>query len=220
MTERPILMNAEMVRDILDGIKTQHRVPVKRDWQDTPACDIRWNYDRGRQEIYRGTGIWLELPSPFGQPGDRLWVQEAWTDGLLGPIYKADCGKVLSRNDEHKTTCYSNMHKEDGLIDVHDGCWKHSIHMPRWASRITLEVKRVWVERLQDIDFDGCVAEGVRSRTGGAGGQTVGACIARRDGATKKAFSLLWDSLYAKKGFPRESNPWVWACEFRRVNDA
>lgn len=209
MSERPITFNDKLVRAILDGRKTQHRLPVKMDgidfrgaggpdgpdWND-PSCWGYENEDGNEWALAPGELVDFVIPSPFGRVGDRLWVKETWAPmdgegGQVPAIYRAD---FLHDRPERWT-------------------WRPSIHMPRWASRITLVVTRKWVERVQEISESDVLAEGVPSRS-----------IAKlrewfhRDDAPGLAFRELWDSIYAAKGFGWDANPWVFACEFERIN--
>ena len=130
---------------------------------------------------------------PYGQVGDRLWVRETWNaghDGQSLPVFKAGLSADLT--------------KELEADELWSG-WKPSIHMPRWASRITLEITEIRVERLQEITEEDAKAEG---------------CVKQiKDGlifdSAIHEYSWLWDSLNAK--YPWESNPWVWVISFKGV---
>lgn len=129
-----------------------------------------------------------DLHCPYGKPGDRLWVRETWAQFHNAMIYAATPAMIT--------------------VDK----WKPSIHMPRWASRITLEIKSVRVERIQDISLNDAVAEGMRIRdTDGGHVFEMGfdAYVSPLD-----AYRELWDSINAKRGFGWEKNPWCWAIEF------
>lgn len=142
---------------------------------------------------------------PHGVPGDRLWVRETWYDNL---------GEVRTSADGRDEVYY----RADGLPDMegeeHDLKWRPSIHMPRWASRLTLEIVDVKVERLQGISEEDAVAEGV--------GEVGGAIVHRCDSDTKHPaavyqFAQLWDSINGTKhGCSWQDNPWVWAIEFKK----
>jgi hypothetical protein len=144
------------------------------------------------------------LRSPFGKPGDALWIRETFAEGVVG------CPGGLSYRADHLDP------KGDGPANPMK--WSPSIHMPRAASRITLTVKRVWVERVQDITEEGVVAEGVRVP------HTLGESLmpdAMRERAwasaraeARRRFARRWDSVHAGKGLGWDTNPWVWACEF------
>jgi hypothetical protein len=216
MKERPILFSAPMVRALLDGTKTQTRRVVKHKWPhlwtepwyptgkvltDLPNQSGAWMEFRRRQQDvpgYEGSPASTLVPCPHGQPGDRLWVREThapqadcwgawdkWMGGVGGPKpiihYAADGG--------------------DPFIDK----WRPSIHMPRWASRITLEVTEVRVERLQDISDADSIAEGVdRTNTSIAG-------------YARQRYADLWNSINGNTPGSWDANPWVWAISFRRL---
>jgi hypothetical protein len=132
----------------------------------------------------------VDFGCPYGVPGDRLWVRETWQIGpeLQDVIYAAD----------EKWNC-------NGVYIPPAACrsWKPSIHMPRWASRITLEITGVRAERVKQITGSNLYAEGF------PGEAKVGSCFGW--------FVNLWDSLNAKRGFGWDVNPWVWIIEFRRT---
>lgn len=179
MKERPILFSAPMVRALLDGRKTQTRRVVKPQPTATREEAIR-TYGKGGTFILEAG--FFGVRCPYGQLGDRLWVRETWGACAGSPVYRAD----------DNATC------PDG------GRWKPSIHMPRWASRITLEVTGVRVERLQDISEEDAIAEGVPEQRG-----------------DPWAFQCLWDSINgARERCSWAANPWVWAITFsRRTED-
>ena len=131
---------------------------------------------------------------PYGQPGDRLWVRETWAAFGVREIPKErGCHVVIYREDEEPVQ--------------HAYGWRPSIHMPRWASRITLEVTDVRVERVQDITLDDVNAEGVsESRT---------TFIDEHN--ARGHFADTWNNLNAKRGFSWDSNPWVWCVTFKQL---
>ncbi len=230
MKERPIIFSGEMVRAILEGRKTQTRRVVKHRYgieflggrgdENDPSCWGYW-FDGPRQNGYmvlaRGLnerhnhGL-ISLPCPYGQPGDRLYVKE--THAFNAPIDVSPTG-VVYRADEARIWSAWKPKR-----------WRPSIHMPRWASRITLEVVSVRVERLQDISEEDARAEGggngcysttfepctpgERCRKCGRPSSNVG------PSAHTEAFARLWDRINAKRA-PWASNPWVWAVEFKAV---
>jgi hypothetical protein len=129
---------------------------------------------------------------PYGQVGDHLWVRETWQHNPFGGIvYKAG----------------------SGIIDCGGRGWKPSIFMPRWASRITLEITNVRVERLQDISAPDCVNEGINTQ-----GPYDVAIYDEFSSHSIAQFAYLWDSINSKK-YPWASNPWVFAIEFKRVEN-
>lgn len=202
MRERPILFSGPMVRAIIDGRKTMTRRVVAR--VPKKAADPRF----AESFIFRRDHLYLRCP--YGQLGDRLWVRESWANinkpGVAPEIiYRADY-------DDHALAEYGN----DG------GRWRPSIHMPRWASRITLEVTSVRVERLQEITAEDAIAEGIeivggeysvnpyRNYLKGTPGEMNTHCS-----SPVRSLQTLWDSINGKK-HPWASNPWVWVIQFRR----
>lgn len=172
MSEHPILFSGPMVRAILHGTKTQTRRALRP--QPDRKLDATVHYDRAT-----GGAMWASIHGdhgthcPYGKPGERLWVRETWrkAEGVLQ--YRAD------------PVTWGPTRK-----------WTPAIHMPRVASRLTLEVTGVRVERLQDITERDAIDEG---ETGTSG------------------YRLLWDDLNGKRGLGWSTNPWVWVVEFRRA---
>lgn len=147
------------------------------------------------ERMYDGHEIMPQCP--YGGPGDRLWVREPWTPmdgegGQVPALYRAD---------------YEHDRPERWK-------WRPSIHMPRWASRITLEVEAVRCERVQAISDIDIRLEGVDCPSHDFSG---GFCIGPRCPDLRAKFRDLWDSLNARRGYPWEANPWAWAIAFRRV---
>jgi hypothetical protein len=213
--ERPILMTGESVRAILDGRKTQTRRVVK----GMPECDIAGAYF----DAYcggNGWGWWTadnrlcnahgESRCPYGKPGDLLWVKETWgvksyreydpsgafsmATGEMCPVYKVACPGVP------------------------DESWRSPMFMPRWASRLTLEITDVRVQRLHEISESDAEAEVLKpvqgplhtsmwEYSGSFGGQFDDPV---------SAYRFLWDRINGKK-HPWASNPWVWAITFNVV---
>jgi hypothetical protein len=196
--ERPILFSAPMIRAILEGRKTQTRRIVKPREADYP----RW-----QPVAVAGYGGWVDAhgkrwPCPCGQPGDGLWVRETWAaphayDHLPPRLIPQDA-----------SIHYAATRDLGGLL------WRPSIHMPRWASRITLEVVEVRVQRLQDISPNDRIAEGawpIEKRESGRSREAVA------------EFKALWNSTYGRGRWdsdPFDANPYVWAISFRRVDPA
>lgn len=194
MKERPILFKAPMVRAILDGSKTQTRRVVKQDREGLLDCKPTPAWD----------AFWQCVACPYGKPGDRLWVREtwsadAWFDGNA-PNDIPDSAYIAYVSGRHAVAWPAAMGKV-----------RASIHMPRWASRILLEVTDVRVERLQDISEADARAEGVKVD---GNGHAVRDEVVNVGGA-RTAFAELWESINGPDSWA--ANPWVWVIEFRRV---
>lgn len=229
--ERPILFSAPMVRAILEGRKTVTR----RALNEQALKNIGYGVQLGEcHELPtegplhpNSVGYYNDF-CPYGQPGDRLWVRETfallgnedgccidWQDNLVkgdergaARIYRASCppGDYGLNQIPAKAEW-----KPDTEAMEYDGAWRPSIHMPRWASRILLEITDVRVERLQDITYEQAAAEGVHR------GPLREWCASDEGGACHKypvpAFRDLWQSV----GGSWDANPWVWVVEFKRV---
>lgn len=220
MTKRPILFNGAMVRALLAGSKTQTRRVIKDqsigerfshmtedgrahlEWLGTPCC---------------GTGVWdvpeysAQVACPYGQPGDRLWVRESFMpiplEAAPGPsqtpwsiAYAAGGQTELLAPSSYNPTLYNYER------------WTPSIHMPRWASRINLEITSVRVERLQDISEADAQAEGWTRRPEVSTDPQV------HKEAARDWFMDLWESINGPGSWG--VNPWVWVVEFRSVEVA
>jgi hypothetical protein len=198
MKERPILFSGPMIRAILDGQKTQTRRIVKPQPPGGYHIDTCHYNDTGwafwvSADDHAGTCTCKNLKQPYGSPGDRLWVRETWAPAEWPPtgvfaVYRADEGMFASQ-------------------------WKPSIHMPRWASRITLEVVSVRVERLQAISKKDAIAEG----WGGWHNSTVDGDDPDCAGNGPRTwFKKLWHSINGPGSW--DANPWVWVVEFKVLN--
>jgi len=203
MKERPILFSAPMVRALLDGSKTQTRRVVK----PQPEWDGKWFQWGGHKPNSKygacagnslSTTFWMLDACPYGKPGDRLWVRETWAHdaesveqcraahedamggGTYGPYYRAT---------------------ESAPDTLH---WRPSIHMPRWASRITLEVTGVRIERLQDISEADAKTEGWPVHM---------PSDPRGYTSPKQWYAMLWNAINGPESWAK--NPWVWVVEFK-----
>lgn len=192
MKERPILFNGEMIRAILAGTKTQTRRIAK---PPTGAVNPEWFW-----EINPAHRENAGLLCPYGVPGDRLWVRETWK--ALGDIEPCACKCPAPEVLYAATDAKKWM--ETGL-----GNWKPSIFMPRWASRLTLEVTAVRVERVQEISEYGAACEGAEPIPDPLEPMDAGSYV--------QGFNRLWDSINGPRGFGWDVNPWVWVVEFKRV---
>ncbi|MBA9071830.1 hypothetical protein FHR71_005622 [Methylobacterium sp. RAS18] len=243
MADKPIIFSGSMVRAILAGRKTQTRRILR--WQPDPVPDYHSGPFQNADGVW-GQKIWepdcgfwqfcpLRLPAAAG---DRLWVRETWRTsrdcdsrqpssmevpggGYGWPVwYEADGGAVTWRGSDDGGPAFTNP-----------GKLRPSIFMPRWASRITLEVTEVRVERLQDISHDDAAAEGlIAERTPAAGilrnvamdlctslvrTRWQGAPDLPLRGMERAACRDLWNSIHGKDAW--DANPWVAAISFRRI---
>lgn len=199
--ERPILFSGPMVRAILDGSKTQTRRVIK----PQPVM-----YEEG-QCVHVSDLINDSLKCPYGIVGDQIWVRETWMpdapqDGTWADTQFYGCrmsplSDIPEKFRKPKHCIYKATWSSSELVG-----WKPSIHMPRWASRIQLEITGVRVERLQDITEQDCRAEGAIGGHGSIPGYSFSA-------TPLEHFQHIWKST----GGDWDANPWVWAIEFRRV---
>lgn len=205
---RPILFGAPMVQALLAGRKSQTRRVIKFKQSrigDTPHDWAKSVHKSGGGNWVFWSGDQTNLPEftrqaypgdegfkcPYGRVGDRLWVRESFIYVRPVVVYRAD----------------DPPEKLDTPIR-----WTPSIFMPKWASRITLEITDVRVQRLHEISCDDLIAEGAESlpREG---------VLSRRNDCfdSREGYKELWNQLNAKRGYSWESCPWVWGISFRRV---
>lgn len=215
MKERPILFSAPMVRAILDGTKTQTRRAVK--------FNIAWRVAlQGKQwHIDDPNAV---LACPYGKPGDRLWVRETWAPGdwMVFGTAKEDPETVLYKADKsalHWDGRAMALPLDTYAFNWQAVRWRPSIHMPRWASRITLEVTGVRVERLQEIKGCDAIQEGIERSVTSLPGCSISTFRDYENGgcdlAALQSFASLWRSING--GDSWEANPWVWVVQFKRV---
>jgi hypothetical protein len=220
--ERPILFNGPMVRAIIEGRKTQTRRIIKPQPQLIESSG-RWYWKKALdvhgQPLVDASRYWWEYygTSSYGKSGDRLWVRETFAiehqvDHDQKPPFND--GRPVQTIDEfgwrqphyRATDPTPELEYEDG--NEEPGVrWKPSIHMPRWASRIDLEVIGVRVERLQDISEDDCIAEGIAISQSGT--------ICAEFGMGRRLYRQLWESINNAGSW--DKNPWVWVIEFKRM---
>lgn len=238
MKERPILFSAPMIRPILAGTKTQTRRLINPVGNDDGFVlrdygDGFWPYrsEDGESGFYRdrdGYDMEERIKCPHGQRGDRLWIREAWQyydwtdDGEPLIRYAADNATAWPETsteewgEKLQDVWAALSMNENYAIDMaaRDRRWRPSIHMPRWASRITLEVTGVKVERLQDISEADAMAEGIVSAGDGNGFQL--ADTTHYMGAARDSYASLWQSINGPGSW--DANPWVWCVSFLRVS--
>lgn len=236
-----------MVRALLNDTKTQTRRVVK----PQPVANQRGKFnfttftdDEGIESYWQNYPFWGPVRCPYGQPGDRLWVRESWgyfdpdgtgvdydrdhnDDGKAGPCtaYRQEMleeGNAL-RNYWRRRIAYKATFAERkyGMGPVGPNKWRPSIHMPRWANRITLEITAVRVERLQDISPADCEAEGVQRLPLQEGELNpwytadVSAGPVLHSRSTIGAYRKLWEQINGPGSW--DANPWVWVVEFKVV---
>ncbi|QNO00940.1 RNA-binding protein [Serratia phage vB_SspM_BZS1] len=215
MKERPVIFNGEMVRAILDGRKTQTRRVMKDQPEVIPPedeCGVPgyWIPCHAAKTMVRNEMMTIACPS--GQVGDRLWVRETFA------AFDADW-KHPGKPHDLKDGPWPNVVYPASVAKIPDGTCRPSIHMPRWASRITLEITAVRVERLNDISEEDAKSEGVKPAGDLLPDYPDTFLTPKGDFATAKvAFQRLWQSIYGEESW--SANPWVWVIEFRRVGGA
>ena len=211
---RSIPFSGPMVRAILDGRKTQTRPITKpqpiigASLPEDSLRDARPCRRGGYEYMGRDTGLRkIEISyKPYAFPGDILWVREPWFHEVGEDYENAAFADGTLRDKK------GMMWQLDGWTPTDADIWRkrRSIHMPRWASRITLEVTDVRIERVQEITAGDARAEGVSSTHDSP--LTCGTALAYRP-----VFQELWESLYAKRGCGWKANPWVWVITFKRI---
>ena len=184
--EKPIIFSAPpMVRAIIEGRKTQTRRVIKN---ILPTVQRIEPNGPNSWAMFGNNNGWT-IECPYGIPGSRLWVREKWRPSQVkGKVWYAE-------------VCGDDLHPR----------WHSPIFMPRWASRITLEVVSVRVERAQEISRKDAIAEGM-NRDAPLNDYGTGSI-------ETDAYAKLWDFLNSKRGYPWASNPWVWCISFRRIDN-
>lgn len=217
MRERGMIFNAEMVRAILAGRKTQTRrimkvqpseaftpmnmaleTDYKARWYTPGVVDKDGYLQPASKEVFGVSNENEGYSCPFGAVGDRIWVRETFTGHYLDDDQIQD---IKDGRDKASSLCEYRADYPDGY-QAADG-WTPSIHMPRWASRILLEITGVRVERLKSISDRDALREGCSTAD-----MKSGDCVA-------DVFARLWASIYGSDSW--NANPWVWVIEFKRV---
>lgn len=228
MTEpkyKPILFTAPMVKAILEGRKTQTRRlnglddvnKIPDAWDAARVTVGALNYKVKKSAKGRYGATFISHPGaifnntinvcpqicPYGQPGDRLWVRENFMYEPAEYCWEASVS-IPYREEEI-------IYQADLPYDTKGAGWTPSIHMPRWASRITLEITGVMVERLQDISEEDAYKEGAKQ------GYDYPLTVDQKYVNSIEFFSRIWNSIHGPGAW--EENPWVWVVEFKRVED-
>lgn len=254
MNTKPSLFSTDMVRALLDGRKTQTRRVVKEHKIDRLSTREEFAtagpYQLSKKEtpgyvyVYLEDGPLVGLPCPYGQPGDLLWVRETCRaeelgdddfhllydgedscPGLDGVRYKADVQFIPIHNSPEASDAWGRLHSYRG----ERGAVVPNIHMPRWASRLTLKIKDIRVERVRDISDDDAKAEGAKhwadiplnpihekdpdqaDRWSMGSPSHTGQCLS----TPRWAFANYWITINKERGW--EANPWVWVVEFEVI---
>lgn len=194
MTEHPVICSTPMIHAILEGRKTQRRLVLKPQPNPLGTEIIKLHADRSCWLHLSEHNRLIALHSMPYQPGDTLWVQEKWATDA--PDLDT-CRRGVESDGPPYGPYYWATATE---FDRRSLRWRSPRHMPRWASRITLRVTDVRVERVQDISESDAIAEGVTAPAWGA----------------RDAFRSLWDSRNAKRGYGWDTNPWVSVTTFER----
>lgn len=222
MKERPILFSGPMVRAIIEGRKTQTRRIIKP--QPLP-------YLNGfvAKEWSRDTKPWMPIGGihqdkwecPYGQPGDRLWVRETW--GLMCYYDPTDWMResIVGIPESEVQERYLVEHAANWNLPSESAFWRPSIHMPRWASRITLEIVSVRAQMLQGITEEDAKAEGAEFGIY-CGPDDEGPALRSVDcesdehlASHRSGFRFLWESINGPGSW--DANPFVWVIEFKEV---
>ncbi len=232
--ERPITMCDLMVRALLDPDhpKTMTRRVIKPGamWGDAPICSVSelgnglfqlrsfpgdaWEIDDSTETD--ASAQVMGVPCPYGKVGDRLYVREAvradsvpsvWSDLVIR--YRAD--------DSYR---HVNFDEYDGWDTLPADKWRPALFMPRWASRLTLEITGIRVERVQDISEADAVAEGMTGYEWVDPPKGYGFPPQMKSARLPQVqYRRQWDALNAKRGYGWDVNPWVWVIEFRRLTE-
>lgn len=214
--ERPIVMRDWEVRAILAGQKTMMRRVVRI--PPRKLCPVSAQFSSVKNGVAMficGTDGAL-VRCQLGQPGDRLWVRKTWN---ARPVSEVDSGmyeawapyKAIPKQQPSNAWVYFEADGDE------EGPWRPSIHMPRWASRLTLEITSVRVERLQEISDEDAFAEGTPCYVCGRpmDGFSESDCHCFHRKARASDYQMLWESIHGPGSWA--ANPWVWVIDFRRV---
>lgn len=207
--EKPIIFNSEMVRAILEGRKTETRRVVKN-------------------TVHKSLAEMQNLQCPYGEPDDRLWVRETFYinhfEYELGKLPKQIPDDIEGNEELYLyyradgECCQQFSECECG--DVDKPKWRPSIFMPRWASRINLEIEEIRIERLQDIDMISVMNEGLYEHCSFCKGHDSQCTDCLGEGIEPPHINkwiYLWDSINKKRGYGWDSNPWVWVIKFKKI---
>ena len=189
--ERPILFSSEMVRAILEDRKTETRRVMRLQPLEDELVEVLYDATCGFYiaRLIDCYGHEVHIKSPYGKPGDILYVRETFMIGWTGEIY----------------------YKADNNVNFTPG-WKPSIHMPKKFSRIKLKIKEIRVERIQDISNGDILAEGIPKEYYNSPDKPIW-----RSAVYRECFKKLWESLNKKRGFGWDKDPFVWVIKFKVI---
>lgn len=246
MKAKQILFNSLMVKALLDGRKTQTRRPINPQPELDPSVGFKWKgaaYGKGinpSTEMQQAASFLSEY-NPLGQPGDLLYVREScWIYGSWWEAGKTKTGRQKWRfKPIGKDVVFQNPgveHMTFQGVNLAGYVPRNSIHMPRWASRLTLKISEIRVERIQEISEDDALTEGIETdlwdmapvakRYGYDNAWFVGWSMgiehpnveADAGRVCRESYRSLWDSINAKNGLGWDSNPWVWVVVFEVIH--
>lgn len=205
MKERPILFNGPMVRAVLADDKMQTRRTNGLEYFSRPESDPEGWWcarvvDGQAYMVYKQSPHERAVRCPYGQPGDRLWVRETWAFGIHA---------IAAQHEEDGPFVYAADGTTQGRLGDR---WRPSIHMPRHACRLVLEITRVRVERLQAINRIDAIAEGVGLNPSAA---DVAMTTPEGESMPRVMFRELWEQINGAGAW--DANPWVWVVEFQRL---
>lgn len=238
---RPLLMSGKFVPAVLSGEKTQMRRPMnpqpskgvvsvgpsmaRAGWLEKLGCSDSLGVLTGKPREWTMSGNAIKCP--FGAVGDRLWICETWAPasrGVQSPLVDATYACFPDGSQKFKSGEYYPWTKPVGPTAWPNiWRWRPSIHMPRWASRITLEITEIRVQRLNEISEENAKAEGIKvlrlQSESDPSAWYESAPGVHQDRSPRGSFARLWDSIYGKK-YPWKNNDWVWSISFKRVEAA
>lgn len=206
MKDHPILFSGEMVRAILEGRKSQTRRVIKP--QPVPNADGSYDMETKPRSGYSNENSlrnFLDLYCPYGDPGDRLWVRETWA------VHPSLNSRKPSEIPKNRVVYF----RADPAVNETHYMWRPSIFMPRWMSRITLEIVKVRVERLQEISEEDAIAEGISDANLDDDTQLAKEHLLRGS-LTIDRYARLWCQINGDTGYAL--NPWVWVIEFKKIS--
>ena len=227
--ERPLILKTEMVQAILEGRKTQTRSVVAPSLKNSdPQFELHQEEDGSwtpmhtfNEDLFDSKGVAHPIKCPLGSIGDRIWIRETWQ----GPLVDYDEAYSMFKDPTPYNKVENCVYRADGgeypeFTDSDDEViqgWKSSSNMPRWASRITLEIVDIRVEQLNSISAEDITEEGVKTR-----GEAMWGCrwwLGAPEEAVNDArelFAKFWNETHRDNKW--DDNPWVWVVEFKRLD--